>query len=276
MPFIIAATDFSDVAENAIHYACKLALTQNAQVNLIHSFIVPVMFSDIPMPASLINDAQDDAESQMTKLVEEMSASYPLLTIAGKVIYGDTVNAIEEYTEEYDDPWMVVVGNSIASETATWPDSTLIDAFKHLKYPVLAVPPAASFDPVRKICFAFDNKHNGNDKALKQLAAISQNINAELHVLNAQPDVHNQDNNMDFDEHAKTLLASVDPHYHLVYEVADINQAIEQFIEQNNMDWLIMIPRKHSFFEGLFHKSHTRSVAHHSHIPILALHETKE
>jgi nucleotide-binding universal stress UspA family protein len=275
MPFIIAATDFSEVAENAIQYACKLAAAQNAQVNIIHSFIVPVMFSDIPMPGSMINDAQNDAESQMNSLVEDLSASYPQLTVRGKVIYGDIINAIEEYTEEYKDPWMIVVGNSIASESSTWPDSTLIDAFRNLKYPVLAVPPAASYRSIRNICFAFDNKHNGNDKALKQLAAISQNVHAELHVLNAQPDVHNQDNNTDFDENAKKLLEPVKPRYHVLYESNNVDQAIETFIEQNNMDWLIMIPRKHSFFEGLFHKSHTKSVAHHSHIPILALHETK-
>jgi hypothetical protein len=50
MPLIIAATDFSDVAENAVNYACSLATAQKAEVMVIHSFIVPVMFSDIPMP----------------------------------------------------------------------------------------------------------------------------------------------------------------------------------------------------------------------------------
>ena len=76
MPLIITATDFSDVAENAVNYACSLATALKADVVILHSFIVPVMFSDIPMPVSLMNDAQGDADESMKKLVERCSATY--------------------------------------------------------------------------------------------------------------------------------------------------------------------------------------------------------
>jgi nucleotide-binding universal stress UspA family protein len=51
-------------------------------------------------------------------------------------------------------------------------------------------------------------------------------------------------------------------------------EAIEDFIEKNEIDWLVMIPRKHSFFEGLFHKSHSKAIARRVRIPLVALHET--
>ncbi len=276
MSLIIAATDFSNIGKNAVNYACGLASAQNAQLIIVHSYLMPIMFSDVPMPATMINDTQHDAESQMDKLVNDCSAAYPDVNMEGKVVYGDIVDVIDEYSEEHIIPQIIVVGNSSAAEINTWPDSTLYETFKKVKYPVLAVPPGATFKPVQKLCFAFDNKHAGNHNAFSQLRDITGQLNAELHVLNIQANVPNQDNKPDFDEDAKTLLTTPNTKSHFLYETNDINLGIETFIEKNNMDILAMIPRKHTFFEGLFHKSHTKALAHHSHIPVLALHDDGE
>ena len=273
MPLIIAATDFSDVAENAVNYACSLATAQKAEVMIIHSFIVPIMFSDVPMPVSLMNDEQQYAETQMEKLVARMSLLFHEIKINGRVIYGDTISVIEDYSEQNSRPWLVVVGNSSSGENSTWPDSVLVDAFKKLEFPVLGVPQGALFDNIQRLCLAFDNKHSGNNTALQQVTEISKRLNAELHVLNVQPDVHNQDNNPDIDKNAKNILDSVNARYHFIFESANVDGTIKDYIAANDIDWLIMIPRKHSFFEGLFHRSHTKSVAHHIQIPILALHD---
>jgi len=272
MSLIIAATDFTNVAQNAVKYACGLAAAQNADVLILHSYIMPVMFSDVPVPSSLVNDAQADAETQMKEVVNDMSLCFPSLNIKGKVVYGDTIDILDEY-EQGTKPLLIVVGNSLSGETSTWIDNTLLSEFKKLKYPVLAVPPNMVFMPVKKICLAFDNKHTGNDVAFEQLTQIADVLRAELHILNAQTDAHNQDNNADIDPAAKKKLAAANPHYHLVFNAEDTDNAILDFAKNNNVDWLVMIPRKHSFFEGLFHKSHTKAVSQLSHIPIVALHE---
>ena len=272
MPLIIAATDFSDVAQNAVKYACKLAVAQNAQVLILHSYIIPVMFSDVPIPSTLATDAQNDAEKQMKNLVKDLTQTFPELKIKGRVVYGDTVGILDDY-EKHTKPLLIVVGNSIAGDKTTWLDNTLREEFKKLKYPVLAVPPHMDYKPVQKICFAFDNKHAGNDIALEQLTNLTAALKAELHVLNTLPDVHSQDNNADIDRGAKKQLSAANPHYHFLFDVQDIDGTIQDFVEKNKMDWLVMIPRKHSFFEGLFHKSHTKTVTQNSHIPIVALHE---
>lgn len=272
MSLIITATDFSAVGNNAVKYACTLAETLNAQVIVLHSFIFPVMFSDIPLPASLVNEAQSDADKQMTQLINELEGDHRSITIKGKVDYGDILTTLDHYTKENIHPWLIVIGNSAAGEKTNWPDNTIVDALKTLKYPVLAVPPGAVYKPVKKMCFAFDNKHKSNDSALMQLMDIATKLGAELFVLNAQPKSATDNKTAEIDEHVKTVLSPSAPEYHIVYDT-DIDNSIQLFIEKNNVDWLVLLPRKHSFFEGLFHKSHTKSIAHHSHIPIVALHE---
>lgn len=268
MSLIITATDFSDVAENAVNYACQLAVAHNARVIVVHSFMLPVMFSDVPMPGSIVNDEQKDAEEQMKKLIQDLNTRYPGLQVDGNVIYGDTVDILESYKEGSNDPWMAIVGNSSLNVNNTWSESVLINAFKELQYPVLAVPPGSSFRPVHRICFAMDNKPGGYEAAVRQLTDITRELNIELHVLNIQPA------DKPHEEPHKELLAGLNPVYHLINEAADINDAILDFIQKNDFDWLIMMPRRHSFFDALLHKSHTRALVHNTHIPILAIHES--
>ena len=273
MPLIITATDFSEAGNNAVNYACQLALAQNAVVLVTHSYFIPVMLSDIPIPSPVISDTLHDAEHQMDKLVNHLKSTYPGLTVKGKVLYGDIVSALDEFTTENLHPWLVVLGNDNAEGQSSWIETTLKDSFRKLKYPVLAVPAGSHYSPVKKICFAFDNKHSGNDVALKQLLDISLAINADLQVLNVQADVHNQDNNPDIDDEVKRLLSKATPVYHILFEQENTEAAIKNFVAENEIDWLILIPRKHTFFEGLFHNSLTNALARHIHIPVVALHD---
>jgi len=271
MPLLITATDFSAVGTNAVHYACNLALAKGSELVVVHTFMIPIMFSDMAMPNNLINDAQNDAESQMKQLVADLIAAYPGLVVTGKTIYGDITDALNEYTAQNKDPWIVVIGNNNAPDTSSF-DSTLMETFKNSKFPVLAVPPSATYKPVKKICFAFDNKYPGSDVALLQLRDLKQLLHTELHVLYAQQDVPNRDNTADIDEQTKTVLSPASPNYHFIYDTS-IEKAIKSFIAEKEIDWLVVMPRKHSFFDSIFHKSHTKAMAHDANIPILSLHE---
>ena len=271
MSLIIAATDFSEASKNAVKYACDLALSQNADVLVMHSYSFPVIFSDLPIPEP-IDDVRASAEEGMGMLLTELTAAYPQLKISKYIVYGDIVDGIEEYISNNGMPMLVVAGNGYSPENTVWLDSTLIAAFRNVKCPVLAIPMETEYAPVRKICFAYDNKYPGSEAALEHLKTITELLNAELHVLYAQPDVHTQDNELDVNHDAKRILSSVDPLYHFYYE-KDINSAVGDFVAANQIDWLAVIPRRHPFFESLFHKSHTKELVNHIRIPIMALHE---
>ncbi len=48
---------------------------------------------------------------------------------------------------------------------------------------------------------------------------------------------------------------------------------INHFVEANNIDLIITIPRKHKLFEGLFTERHTKKLAFHSHVPLMYIHQ---
>jgi nucleotide-binding universal stress UspA family protein len=274
MPLIITATDFSEVAENAVHYACALALAQNTDLVIIHSYMMPVMLNEVPMPPSLISDAENDAEAEMGALLIKLRQGFPGLNIKGKIFYGDFIDAANEYSDENTGPFLIVLGNGSTEISGSWPDSSLIDALRQIKHAVLAIPPGIVYAPIQKICFAFDNKPV-QDAVLEQITGFCRQLNARLYVINAQEDVHTQDHSPDFDPSVKAWLSDLGPHYEMLYETNNVDMAINEFVETNKTDLLVMIARHHSFFERLFAKSHTSSLAHLVALPLLVLHDRK-
>lgn len=272
MSLIIAATDFSDVATKAINYACQLAAARNASVLLVHSFVIPVTISDTPIPVMPMSDGQHIADERMAKLVQQFKESFPHLDISGKVMYGEIVDTLLDCMESLA-PSLVVLGNSGTGNTGLWIGSTVISALKNLSCPVIAVPPDAIYRPVKNICLAIDYKKISQKFPAEQLLSLVEESAAKLHVL------HIGHNNKDINEETiadtealHTALAPLKPEYHFT-DSENIEEAIQQFVAANNIDWLVITPHRHSFWDALFHKSKTKAITGISQIPLVALHE---
>lgn len=272
MPFIIVATDFSAVSDNALKYACDMALAQAADIVLLHTYAVPLALGDMAVTLP-ISDFKDDADKGMGKQLAEIRQQYPQINFRAEVIYGDLIDAINTFTTE-EQPVMVVTGNSYTPDNPAWMDATLLEAFRHLRFPVLAIPDDVKYTQVRKIGFVYDNVLKGSKNALAQLARLVQLTGAELHVFYAQTDVHTQDNNSEINAEAREILAVANPLYHYAYE-SNVDDSILTFVGKYQIDWLVVMPRRHSFFDSLFHKSHTKAIVSTALIPVMALHESE-
>jgi nucleotide-binding universal stress UspA family protein len=272
MSLIITATDFSDVATHAAHYACLLAQTSNAPVVVMHTFILPVAFNDVPMPVIPIDEARQTAEDSINSFVRELQQAYPGLSITGKVSYGDITDSLQEYAEETH-PALVVIGNSNEEGMSFWWGSNMLSALKNLPCPVVAVPLTSTYSGVKNICFACDYKDISERIPADQLIEMVKSTGAQLHILNVSHDNKNFAVETPLESSIlHELLGSASPIYHYA-DNEDVDTGIQNFIEGNNMDWLVVMPHKHSFLAGLFHKSHTSSMARMSHVPLVAIHE---
>lgn len=269
MQLIITATNFSKVATNAVHYACALAATQNAKVVILHSFVMPVLFTDVPIPASLVDDEQKDATNLINQLVAELQAKHPGLDVSGKVVYGNTLDILANLADDISNPWMMVIGNSGMSDENIWSESVLMDALRGLTCPVLAVPPGVSYAPVGKLAFAMDSKPAGYGLASQQLASVVAALGAAFHIIHAAtPDEANKP-----EPAQNPAFEALKPVYHKIAPTADTDSSILEFVSSNGMGMLAVMPRRHSFFDALLHKSHTKELVHHCPVPILAVHE---
>ena len=67
------------------------------------------------------------------------------------------------------------------------------------------------------------------------------------------------------------MLMELKPEYHFITH-QDIDEGIMEFSEKNKIDLLVVLPKRHGLLEQLIHRSHTRKLVLHSHVPVMALH----
>ncbi|MBX2925816.1 MAG: universal stress protein [Chitinophagaceae bacterium] len=276
MQTIIVPTDFSPVAVNAMNYAVDLAKVINASVTLLHTYEIPVSYTgtDVPLPVINIEDLEEmnqEKLSQAKESIERITGSE--LQIRTELRLGDFVTELEDLAKGLK-PFAIVMGTKGAGFVERlFIGSSTLSALRHLTWPIIVVPPGCVFKGIQKMCFACDFKAVGESipaEVIKQWVAA---FNAELNVLNV--DYNNKNFNKDTPEQSVVLhkiLKEANPKYFFI-DNENVEAGISEFAEKNNVDLIVVVPKKQRLLEVLFQKSHTAELAIHSHIPILSIHD---
>lgn len=276
MKTIIVATDFSPASLQAANYAADMALAINADLLLFHVCDIPTNYTEIPYPASdiipgIIKNAETEIEKLENQLLLRTSCK---VKISSEVKIGLVIAELAEACERVH-PYSVVIGmhGAGAVERFLFGSNTL-SAIRNLAWPLIIVPPDASFKAIKKIGLACDFKKVIDTTPVKEIKTLVQDLHAELHVLHVR-EANERSHAAEIAEESgwlQELLDELKPVYHIL-ENENVEEGIFRFVDNNQVDLLIVIPKKHSLAERLFVKGHTRELALHTHMPVMAVHE---
>lgn len=275
MKTLIVPTDFSPAAANAMKFAVDMATNINASVMLFHVYQVPVSMSDVPIVMVSAEELRRSSETKLQELKYDLKH-----TNGGKIkIYtearmGDVSDELEDVCKHIQ-PFAVIMGtNGASSVERILFGSTTLTAIRHLTCPVIVVPPGKEYgNGIRKIGFACDFEKVIESTPVKFLKTIVKEFGAELHVLNV--DHENKHFKPETPEESillHTLLEDLNPRYHFI-DNADIEDGINDFVDNYNIDLLITIPKKHRLLDSLFKNSSTKQLVAQSHVPVMCVHE---
>jgi nucleotide-binding universal stress UspA family protein len=272
MKTIIAATDFSPAATNAAGYATDMAVSMGANLLLVHIWRLPVSYGEMPMVITADN-IMEDAQKNMTALEQELAGkSKGKINIENKIRMGDFVTELEAVCENIK-PYAVVIGSqgTTAAERIIF-GSHAVHAMKKLHWPLITVPPGTSFSSIKKIGLACDFNKVMETIPVDEIKSLVKDFNASLHILNTgkkesfDPDIVFQSGVL------QEMLTDIKPNYHFITH-EDADEGIMDFAEKNNIDLLIVLPKRHGLLNKFVHKSHTKQLVLHSHVPVMALHQ---
>lgn len=268
MKTIIVPTDFSPAALNAANYAADMAKAIDADILLLHVFYVFVSYTEVPV----IIDAdvmREDLELKINELKQQLDHKYGnKLKIKTEVRMGTLITELESVCENIQ-PYAVVMGSqgSSASDYRFF-GSESVNAMRQLKWPVITVPRGAKFSDVKKIGLAFDFENAIDTAHLKEIKKMVYDFNAKLHVLNISkkdqytPDIVFESGSL------MEMLAPLNHEYHFITN-ENIDEGIIDFAEKNNIDLLVVMPKRHNLLDKLIHRSHTKQLVLHSHVPVM-------
>lgn len=275
MKTIVATTDFSPISLNAVDYAADMACSINTDLSVLHVCRMPMTFGEVPYPAESITLLVNDAEERMLKL----KAGLEQRTNSKIKIHTEVrpsamvVTEIEDYCESQK-PYAVLMGTQGSSSfERVFFGSNTISAMKNLRWPLIVVPPEGKFTNIKKIGFACDLKKVDDSVPFEEIRSLIKDFNAELHVLHISTEDERgySVETMIESRSLQNMLDDFHPSYHFL-EDSDTEDGLEKFATKNNLDLLIVVPKRHNVIDQLFHKSHSKKLVLHTHVPVMAVH----
>lgn len=271
MKTIVVATDFSPVALNAAHYATEMAMAINADILLLHVCQLPVTYGEAP---AVINEGDmiKDAESDLNQLKDQLlTKANNKVTISTEVSLGFFLHELKNICEQVN-PYAVIMGcQGTTSADHLLQGSHAAQAVKHLLWPVITVPPAAGFSTIKKIALACDFNRVADTIPLDEIKILVHDFNAELYVLNTGNQISFDSGILYEFDVLKKMLAGLNPVCHFIAG-ENIDEGILDYAEKNNIGLLLALPKRRNLLDNIFHKSHTKNMVLHSHVPVMVLH----
>ena len=278
MKKILVPTDFSNNATKAVDYAVAIAEKAGAEIILLNALaVVDTTFSSRKAVFEEYNNALAADMREQLKDLQQTVEKKSSVRITTKFFKGGIADSILKCAVD-ENVNLIVMGTRGASgiERMLW-GSTTAGIIGNTTIPVLAIPKGAEWKGLKNILFATRN-FEADDKTLIPILNLAQLEAALVHIA-VFTDTDDKDLG-DYLEHGKLLNAyqkTLPGRYKDVkfktehLKGKEFEDTIEQYIKGYNIDMLVMTTHKRSFWDSMFNRSMTKSMAYHINIPMLAL-----
>ena len=284
MKTILIPLDFTENASNVARYGVDFANYVKAEkIILYHSYSVEPLPGDISFSSGMATPdlagpvfqagelekiSIDGLEKQKADLLSYAQTDIPVELVSEMGPIGQTIDelAVEKGAD------LIVIG---ISEATTFErlffGSTALTVVNNTLIPVLIVPPGSHFTAIQNIGWACDCKNVEETTPMHTIENLLSITNASLHV------IHNEPNQEAFNESVIQQNKKIqdflknDSYKFALLENKNLTEAVNTYVDQNGINLLIVVPKKHSWLETIFSKSSTKELAFHTHVPLLCL-----
>lgn len=258
---VIIPLDFSETSLNAARYvAHMLSGVADAQALLYHNSIDEREKDESLRYLKSIQQEFLDKGVQSVEIEIEMGGN--LIENLDKLAQSVTATLIA----------MGITGKSTLAQTLI--GSNTLKMIDRGICPVMIIPNDAEFAQIKNVAFASEFKDVDRTTPVALLKSVLEMFNPFLHVININNE-HYVSVTEEYQlekEKIKTMFADYEKEFYFI-GMNDFYDAVDNFINDYKIDILITIPRHHSNSRALYHAPHTKKLAYHTHVPLLAAHE---
>lgn len=268
MKKIVVPTDFSETSFNAVAYAYALADHINGVINLTHCYLP----SAVDVNTLTENTIKEMKEKQLDEFYEKVSTQWvgekkegPMIVKSFKL--GFPVDEIVNLADE-ENAFIVLGSTGDTGAFKKFFGSISTTVAQKSNQPVFIIPPNAVFKPIKKIAYACEHDEIPN-KMMDTIDEIATMMGAEVHLVHVEK---NDEMDMYFDLikiwNSKYPETTVENHF---IHAEEVSEGLSAFVEDKDIDLLVMVHKHRGFLENLFHKSQTKQMSINSKTPLLVL-----
>ncbi len=271
MKKIIVATDFSPAALNAATYAVEMAENINAEILLFNVFEVIVNYGEMIIDLN-VDDLKSVSEKDMAAFKEKLLLNTGYVgKITSLVRLGVFKDELENICNA-EKPYFVIIGcqGKNAAERIIFGGHAINTIKSNLSRPLIAVPINALFKSIKNIGLSYDFKEDLKMHVVEEIKLFVQDFKATLHILNAAREDEFNTSFVQLSGKLEEHFAPLEIKYHF-FGTNNIDDGVIEFADKNGINLLIVLPKHRNMLEQLMHKSHSKQMLLHSHVPVMAL-----
>ncbi|GAB3713511.1 hypothetical protein GCM10027592_52800 [Spirosoma flavus] len=272
MNTFVVATDFSANANKAVHFAWRLAHTQNAKLVLVNAFhFWPTnpaeMGGNFPLDDSTLFD---DSQKRLHQLAKELQQRYddsiPIQCITKE---GYAIPALREVTETEKANLLIMSTVGSAPQSAQLLGSVATEMVGETAVPILLIPPSVSYEELKNVVLGIDLTTPPDALVFSTALGWARHLGCVVNVLciNDNPDDPVLKNRA---VHVRQLLAHT-PHTLTILPGKYVYKTLLGFAHANMADLLMMLPQSRNWFTRLLSEGETQRVARLTDIPLMAV-----
>ncbi len=276
MKKIVIPTDFSDNAFNALKYAVELFKFEESEFFLLHAYADEVynhnafltQHSLEELKITTLKKSSDELESitdRIKELLPNPRHSFKLISAFGILV--DEVNDLVN-KENADLTVMGTVG--LTNDRNITFGSNTLQVIKYVQSPILCVPANYRYKSPKNLLFPTDYMIPYQIRELQLVAEIARANKTTAHMLYISKfplESFRQKANQLF---LKEQFYETPFQFHMIDE-DEKTKAIMIFINELNIDMLIMVNSRHTYLENIIYQSTIDKIGLHPRIPFLVL-----
>ena len=275
MKKFLVPTDFSETSKNAARYAVELAQDDPETTIILYYLYDKIAAGSDGTP---LTETEEDRKKVLHSALSNVEIElHEISTVRIQYVAEEgtsLVECVEKYVR-YNGIDVVIMGITGATRLEQiFMGSNALNMARQGVCPVIIVPPNAVFRKIQNVLLASDFKNVKNTTPVSQIRSILDIFKPNLHIVNVDSE-HFVELTDEYRAERAWLAKTFEeykPEFYFI-RMYDFFEAISNFTADHHIDMIITVPRKHSFIAGLYKSSHTKKLAYHSHIPVVAIHE---
>jgi nucleotide-binding universal stress UspA family protein len=272
MKKFLVPTDFSETARNAAIWAARMAESiKDAELVLFNAYGKMEAGED-GSPLAIDRDSEKELALTALLSLENELGRISSVHVSRLVQEGNLLPEIEKAVQDQgiDAVIMGITGASKLDQVLM--GSNVLRLVDMNICPVFIIPPDAEYRKMDQIVFASNFKNVLEATPAASIRSLLNQFSSRMYIVNVDQD-HYVEITEEFQKEKAdfvTMFKGYDIDFAFV-RLYDFIDGINFFAEDRKAGLIITLPKRHDFLSGIFKTSHTKKLAYHSHIPILAL-----
>ena len=286
MKKILLPVDFSDYSYNTCLFALQIAKMFGSEIHLFHSYFDNIIYPDNSFSAGINYDItinkefleiEKNADKDLKKLHKTLNAqlikeNIKNVKIKYSLVSGKPDNTIIDFCKEYK-PDIIIMGSRGKGNKSILLGSISKNIMNHPDVPVLAIPESYSSVSISNIMYMTDFE-KPNELVIDKIINLFEKFNIKINCIHFNLNKNKISQNIILMEQLKKNISEKHKTENISFKLidsSDINQDIETFINNNDIDLIAFHSHKRNIFNNLFTHKLTKKYLFHTNVPLLSL-----